>query len=180
MGAAPSAKNPPKAAAAPAPAASEGGKSIINSKYRDKYKEPDWLGKFILTEASLTKEVKKTVTDGEEKKTVTEKVNGGVDIDRLFTLLTKNGLSTEKLAAAKGSHGFEGRARMTARNMLQTVAKQRHGLFNVGGTFITAPKEFLVAKGAPDVASHKQDGTKIVIPKAEKPKEDTKKADATK
>lgn len=171
------AKTTPKEAAAPAPVETATtdeaakAKSIVSSKYRDAYKgkEPDWLGAFINADCTKTEPRTRKVKDGDGSKTVTEQVTVGVDTDALLVLARKNGLNVDALEAQAGNHGFPGRAKMTIRNMLQTVAKQRHGLFNKGGTFTKAPAEWLTGKDAPEVATHKQDGTKIEKPKAAKP-----------
>lgn len=143
-------------------------KSIVSSKYRDMYKgkEPDWLGALINAECTKTEERtrKKKSEDGEATETITEQVPVGVDTEKLLTLARNNGLNVDAMEAQSGNHGFAGRARMTIRNMLQTVAKQRHGLFNVGKTFVSAPAEWLTAKNAPEKATHGQDGTKIAKP----------------
>jgi hypothetical protein len=134
----------PKAAATPAPAAAPAaakGKSIVDPKYRNKYKatDKDWLAKFLDEQATKTRDKKVTEGDGEKQVTKTVKVPDGVDVDALFTLAAKNHLDVKKFEAQRTSHGFGGRFRMTVRNMLQTVIKQRHGVFNTGGTFLTAP-----------------------------------------
>lgn len=165
----------PKTPATPAPAAdATAAKSIINPKYRDKYKgkEKDWLAKFIDEHATATKTVKYTEMDGDTKVNKTKTVSDGVDVDKLHALAEKNGLDITALKAQSDTHGYPGRARMTIRNMLQTVAKQRHGLHNTGGTFVSAPKDFLAAKGAPDAPTHTQKGEKIAKPA----KADDKKA----
>lgn len=150
-------------------------KSIIDPKYRNKT-APDWLANFITEQTSATRE--KTVTrpnpeNPDEKITTTETVADGIDVDKLFALAEKNGLAakTGKFEEQRDSHGFPGRFRMTVRNMLQAVAKQRHGLFNIGGTFISAPADWLAAKGAPEKPTHEQDGTKIAPPAKAKAEE---------
>lgn len=173
----------PKTDAPAAPA-----KSIIDAKYRDgRYKEQDWLGGLIGSVATSTKEVQKTVVDGDEKKTTTETVPDGVNVDALFALAKENNLDVAKFEAQREGHGFPGRFRMTVRNMLQAAAKKRHGI-RVNGKFVEAPADWLASKDAPEKPTHTQDGTKIVIPKPVKetaPKEDkaggeasAKKADA--
>lgn len=159
-------------AAPPAEGETTAVKSIVSSKYRDAYKgkEPDWLGKLINAECTKTEPRTRKVKDaeGDGSSTVTEQVAVGVDTDKLLAMARKNGLDVDALEAQSGNHGFAGRARMTVRNMLQTVAKQRHGIFNVGGTFMSAPADWLVAKDAPEKPSHNQDGSKIEKPKAPK------------
>lgn len=170
------AKTPTPAAAPAAEEAAPKGKSIVDAKYRDRYKEQDWLGKFILSEVGVTKEVSKKVPDGDGTKTVTSKVAGGVDVDKLFTLAEKNHLDVSKFNTQRDSHGFGGRFRMTVRNMLQTVVKQRHGVYNVGGTFVKADAEWLTAKSAPEAPTHNKDGSRIAVKKVEKPAKEAVKA----
>lgn len=146
-------------------------KSIVNPKYRDKYKgEKNWLAKFIDEQATKTRDVKVTKPNPEnadEKITTTEKRPDGVDTKALFTLADKNGINYDNLKGHEDDHGFPGRARMTIGNGLRRVVKQRHGLFNTGGTFVTAPTDFLTQIEAGDKPSHNQDGSKIAAPKAE-------------
>lgn len=148
------------------------GKSIIDPKYRNKYKQPDWLGGVIngatnnmktiaATEASeavgkIGEEGYKPAREAKPERTVAD----GVDIDKVFALGRENGLNLDKFETQRAAHGFGGRIRMTVRNMLQTVAKQRHGLM-VNGTFIEAPADWLHSKSAPTNPTHTQDGTKI-------------------
>lgn len=162
------------------------GKSIVDPKYRDKYKTPDWLAKILIDSATASKEkVIKEKDPADETKVLTKTVivPDGVDIDKLFAIGKENGLDLAKYEDQREVHGFTGRFRMTVRNMLQAVVKQRHGLI-VGGKFVEAPKEFLAERKAPESPTHEPDGTKIPVvkpPKPEKPaaeaKPDTKKAD---
>lgn len=151
-------------------------KSIIDPKYRTKYKTPDWLAQLLLDNTSKTKDVPARAASeqvgkiGEEgykpAKAATEAktVNDGVDVDKLFALATENGLAARigKFEAQKGGHGFEGRIRMTIRNMLQPVVKQRHGL-QVKGSFVVAPDDFLQKIGviAGQGPTHTPTGEKI-------------------
>jgi len=158
---------PAKKAAAPASET----KSIVDPKYRDKYKNtgPDWLGAIIISVAQPLVEKTVKVTDEAGSKTKTVKVPGDVDVKALFGLATENGLDIKKYKAQEGTHGFAGRMRMTIRNMLQAVAKQRHGI-TVGGTFKKAPAEWLAEKKAPDAPTHGKDGVKIAVKKPAKEK----------
>lgn len=169
----------PATAPAPAPTTS---KSIVSDKYRDKYKNApkDWFKTFIEGQATATRTVKVTKpnpTNPDEKITVDEQRPDGVDVKALFKLAKANGLNVDKYEAQVDDHGFPGRFRMTVGNMLRTVAKQRHGLFNKDGTFTSAPTDWLSTNGAGDKPSHDQKGVKIVPPKAET---ETKTADASK
>lgn len=162
------------------------GKSIIDPKYRDKYKSKDWLATFIGEQASQTKVIPaKPATEavaqvGEIGKegfkpakpaqpaTEEKTVHDGVDTEKLFELGTKNGLDLSKFQTQRESHGFEGRFRMTVRNMLQTVVKQRHGLKGLDDKFHSAPADFLHAKSAPAKPTHDQHGVKHAVEKAPK------------
>lgn len=164
------AKKDKEAAATAAPEAEVSVvKSIVNSKYRGKYAadQKDWLAKFIDTHATKTKSVKVKSADGEG--TETKKVPDGVDVDALHSLAEANGLDIESLKAQSGNHGYAGRARMTVRNMLQTVAKQRHGLHGNDGQFHEADPAFLTAKSAPETPTHERDGTKKAKPSTPTP-----------
>ena len=161
------------AAAQPAPeAAADGGKSIINAKYRDgryKAENQDWLGKLVGEKCTTYSDRERTVKTDDEggTKKVTEKVADGVDVDAVFKLGRENGLNLDKYDAQRGSHGFAGRIRMTVRNMLQAEAKRRHGLV-VDGKFVSAPADWLASKGAPEKPTHNQKGEKIATPKPPK------------
>lgn len=147
-------------------------KSIVNSKYRGKYnaEQKDWLAKFLDENAAKTKEVTVKKPDPANEGgtiTTTEKRADGVDVDALFAIAKANGLDVAKYDAQRTHHGFPGRFRMTVGNMLRRVIKQRHGMFNAGGTFLLAPAEMLTKVGARANPTHNQDGTKIVVAKAE-------------
>lgn len=172
------AKTPKAAPEAAAPPAAEAEaatevKSIVNPKYRGKYTadQKDWLSKFLDDNASKTKEVKVTVKaeDGEGTVTKTEKRPDGVDVDAIFALGKANGLTLTKYEDQRNHHGFPGRFRMTVANSLRRIIRERHGIFNAGGTFMKAPAEMLTKVGASEKPTHNQDGTKIVPPKVEAP-----------
>jgi hypothetical protein len=149
--------------------------SIISDKYKGKKFEKDWLAALLDTHATKMRTVKLYEPDpaDAEKKIQVEKTRpDGVDVDKLFAIAKANEVDTTKLDAVRGTgengadpHGFAGRSRMTLRNQLQTIAKQRHGLI-VGEEFVEAPADWLKAKGAPDTPSHSQTGEKITPPKA--------------
>lgn len=143
-------------------------KSIIDPKYRDgRYKQRDWLGEQIASVSDQTKEVSKQVKEGDETKTVKTTVSAGVDVDAIFVLARENGLNVDKYEDQREGHGFPGRFRMTVRNMLQKVAKQRHGIV-IAGKFTKAPADWLEAKGAPEAPTHTEGGEKIAKPKPAK------------
>lgn len=146
-------------------------KSIIDPKYRVK-KDPDWLANLIGGATTKFKDkVTKTKVEGTdpvEFVETTTQVADGIDVDKVFALARENGLDTKVAAfeAQREGAGFAGRFRMTARNMLQAVAKQRHGLM-INGSFVSAPADWLADKKAPEAPTHTQDGTKIVVAKPE-------------
>lgn len=161
-------------------------KSIVPAKYRDKYKtgEKDWLAQFIQNQITETTKVKKEVAtkDGEGKETITVDQTSDIDIDKLFSLAETNGVVADRLSALrsqKDNPGFIGRARMTIRNMLQPIVKQRHGLNGLDSKWHAADAAFLTAKGAPEAPTHKKDGTKIEKPKAAAPAPATETGDKT-
>lgn len=103
-------------------------KSIVPSKYSGKYKGggSDALAEFIKTECT-----------GKE----------GFEFTAFFALARKNGLPEEKVAHYEGQiaekrHGAQGRARMTLRNMLATIARKNGKLtgLNDEETAIDLPK----------------------------------------
>lgn len=152
--------------------------SIINDKYKGKKFEKDWLATLLDENASgtKTKKVKEKNPENPDE-TITKEVTvpHGVDGTKLLALARENGLNVDALAADEGKHGWAGRARMTIRNMLQTVAKQRHGLV-IGGEFVTAPTDWLQSEKvkAPAAPTHSETGEKFVVAKVE----EKEKADA--
>jgi hypothetical protein len=88
--------------------------SIVPSKYGNKYKNggSDVLAEFINAQA---------------------KGNSGFEYPAFFELCRKNGVPAEQVNKYEGQvaakqHGANGRARMTLRNMLATVARKNGGL----------------------------------------------------
>lgn len=168
--AAPAASKAPKAA----PASTGESKSIVNPKYRDRYKSPDWLSRLITDNTATTKVVtrREIKTDETGEKTRVQKdvtVPDKIDIDALFELAKENGIDTAKYAANRSSNGFAGRFRMTLRNILHAKAKKTHGLF-VNGKWVKADPEWLNSNGAPEEPTHSKQGEPLVkkAPKAEK------------
>lgn len=161
-------------------AASGGTKSIVDPKYRKK-KEPDWLAKLIAEKASLTEEKERKVKDGDETKTVKETVTVGVDVDALFRLAEVNGLDVARFEAQKGSHGFEGRFRMSLRNMLDAATRRRHGLFVPRGQtrlWVEADADWLKERGAPEQPTHDREDKAFPKPKVDKAAEPAKEGAA--
>lgn len=105
-------------------------KSIVPAKYAGKYKNggDDALATFIKAQSTVDNTFK---------------------FDRFFDLCRKNGLPEEKVAhyeaqVAGKRHGAEGRARMTLRNMLASIARKNGKLVALDGT----EQEVIVAKAA--------------------------------
>jgi hypothetical protein len=118
-------------------------KSIVPSRYAGKYKAggSDELAVFIKEQAT-----------GKD----------GFEWPAFFQLARKNGLPEEKVAHYEGQvaskrHGAEGRARMTLRNMLATIARKNGSLtgLNDEAVSITLAKPVLsgAAAAAKDAAS---------------------------
>lgn len=147
-----------KAAAtpAPAPAAEDGGKSIINPKYRDKYKDPDYKPDFVadmIDDAALTKDDK-----GKSQ---------GLNQSLMLDLAAKNGVSEadlKNLRASVGTKNAGGRIKMTVANMLRARAKRRHSLMDLQGKVHKVPSDFVVGE-----KTENDDGSKIEKPKAPAP-----------
>lgn len=155
-------------------------KSIINPKYKDKYKDPgqkDWLTKLIETHAVASKEVtKKTKVEGSDQVVETKHtVPTGVDVDKLFTIASMNNVDVGAYTGQRDSHGFAGRFRMTLANMLRARAKQRHGLFMPDAKgkpeWVEIDDQFREKVQAAEKPTHNRDGSKIVVAKAEPAKE---------
>ena len=111
-------------------------KSIVPSKYAGKYKGggSDALAEFINAECT-----------GKE----------GFEFSAFFALARANGLPEEKVAHYEGQvaekrHGAQGRARMTLRNMLATIARKNGKLAKLNGETqdIDLPKPALTGAAA--------------------------------
>lgn len=107
-------------------------KSIVPAKYAGRYKAggSDPLAEFIKAQAKTDK--------------------GEFDFPMFFDLCRKNGLPDEKVAhyeaqVAEKRHGAQGRARMTLRNMLATIARKNGKLIGLDGaeTEVILPKAVL-------------------------------------
>ena len=118
-------------------------KSIVPAKYSGRYKNggEDALAQFIKEQCTA---------------------EGAFSFAKFFELCEKNGLPTEKVEHYKGQvaekrHGAEGRARMTLRNMLATIARKNGKLAGLDGEEkdVNLPKAALTgaAKAAADKAS---------------------------
>ena len=143
-------------------------KSIINPKYREKYRAgKDWLAELLTTLTATTKVTEKKTKDEDGNVTVEEVTKtGNIDVDALFALAAANNIDVSKYEAQRESHGFPGRFRMTVRNMLQASIKRRHGLFTAADAWLDAPTDWLASKGAPSDPTETPEGTKIAKVKA--------------
>ena len=118
-------------------------KSIVPAKYSGRYKNggEDALAQFIKEQCT---------------------VEGKFDFQKFFELCEKNDLPTEKVEhykaqVAEKRHGAEGRARMTLRNMLATIARKNGKMTGLDGEEkdVSLPKAALTgaAKAAAEKAS---------------------------
>jgi hypothetical protein len=119
------------AESASAEAAPKTTKSIVPAKYAGRYKSggSDALAEFIKAQCN-TKD--------------------GFDFPKFFELCKANGVPAEKVdhyagQVAEKRHGAQGRARMTLRNMLATIARKDGKLKDLGGeeVSISLPKPML-------------------------------------
>lgn len=143
-------------------------KSIIDPKYRDKYKgEKDWLSKFIDDNAT-TAVMKTKVTKAEDGSETSEEIDTGkrqLDLDKLFDLADANGIDARGRYGEQVSNaGAPGRLRMTVGNMLRAAARKRHGLNDINGEWNDADAAFI----GDSERSEERDGSKIAKAKAEK------------
>ena len=116
-------------------------KSIVPSKYAGRYKAggSDALAAFINEQC---------------------KGKDGFEYPAFFELCKKNGIAEEKVDHYAGQvgenrHGSQGRARMTLRNMLATVARKNGKLLNLSGeeVAINIPKPALSGSAAKRAAA---------------------------
>lgn len=142
--------------------------SIIDSKYKDRYKAKDWLGTFIDEQASeqVQKSVPTKNEDGSPGPDELVPVGKPVlNLDKFFALTRANAIDTASMEAQRDQKNAPGRIRMTLGNSLRAAAKKRHGLNTIDGTFVEAPAEFL----GDATKTHNPDGSKIVVEKATAP-----------
>lgn len=121
---------------APATEEKKATKSIVPSKYAGRYKNggTDALAEFIKAQST---------------------VESNFSFDRFFELCSKNGLPQDKVdhykaQVAEKRHGAEGRARMTLRNMLATIARKNGKLVGLDDVevAIDLPKPALTGAAA--------------------------------
>lgn len=137
---------PDAEAGAAADAAEKATKSIVPKKYGNKYKGggSDALAEFIKAQCT-----------GKD----------GFEFPTFFELCKKNGLPTDKVdhysaQVAEKRHGAEGRARMTLRNMLATIARKNGKLVGMNGdeVAIDLPKPALTGAAAKAAEAKDSDG----------------------
>lgn len=136
--------------AASADATADKTRSIVDPKYRDRYKgkEKDFVGKFIDEQTMVNS------ADGKSKMP---------SLQKLFELALANGADSKKIDNYRlqdDSHGFGGRMRMTIGNILRAVAKQRHGLIDLSNTFHPIDESFKSTHGLTS-PTHSPGGEKI-------------------
>lgn len=135
-------------------------KSIVDPKYRDKYKgedAKDFVSKFIESQCVVKSEDGKSST---------------FEVENLFKLATAHGYKEAKLAALRsqaGGRGYIPRMRMTLGNVLRAAARKRYGLTDLDGNFHEIDEDFKTkqAKLIPVSPTHNPDGSRI--PKVAKP-----------
>lgn len=140
--------------------------SIIDPKYRDKYRQGgDWLSNFVDGEVkeAITKEKTVTAEDGTKTVETVQTNKTRISMDHLFALAEANSIDVEKYKADADKPNAPGRLRMTIGNMLRAAAKKRHGLFNVAGEWNDAAADFV----GDSEKTHNPDGSKIAKVKAE-------------
>lgn len=149
-------------------ATAEENKSIINPKYRDKYKTPDWLGQIIAENCSATHTVEIPEKKDEKGKVVqkasTKEVVDGIDFEKLSALAAENGIDASAYAELNA-----GQQRMNVGNRLRSLTLKRHGL-TVNGEWVKADADWLKEKNAPEAPTHNKDGSAIAkaAPKVDK------------
>lgn len=159
------------------------GKSIIDPKYAQKYKDKpkDWLGAFLDEHATTPVMKEKVVKDdegkpvlGDDDKPKTESVETGqrnIDLDKLFAVAQANAVDTTKMEAQRDRPNAPGRIRMTLGNSLRAAARKRHGLYDADKNWIDADADFI----GETPKTQNPDGSKIQV---EKPKADADSGEA--
>lgn len=123
--------------------------SIIDEKYRDRYREPDWVGQMINKDATET--IMKTVKVKDEEGNVTgeEEVptkKSKLDLDKLFKICEVNKIDYAKFDEQRDNPNAPGRIRMSVGNMLRAAARRRGGLYDINGDWQLAPAELMDGK----------------------------------
>lgn len=143
--------------------------SIVDSKYRDKYKgNKDWLATLMDEEVTRAITKTKTTTDKETGAVTTEEVvlkGRTLDFELLFALAVANGFKVDEYRRQVESHGAAGRLRMTIGNMLRAAARKRHGLYVIrdgAPVWVEASAEFI----GDGEKTQNPDGSAIQKPKA--------------
>lgn len=140
--------------------------SIIGEKYTDRYKEKDWLGQFIDTQAAVPRTREKKIVEKDEagneveRTEVVETGKTRMDLDQLFQLARANHIDPSAMEAQRGRPGAPGRIRMTLGNSLRAAARHRHGLFTMEGEWVDAPADWV----GDNPRTQERDGSKIAAP----------------
>lgn len=131
-------------------------KSIVDPKYRNKYKGED-------AKDFVSHTIDKLCTVSSE---ADGKVTTAFSTDKLFDLAAINGGKTAKLDKLKtqaGGRGYGPRMRMTLANVIRASARKRHGIMGTDGTFLPVDDAFKAkhAKFMKEAPTHNPDGSKI-------------------
>jgi len=134
-------------------------KSIINAKYKDKYKKPDWLGVQINAHCTARHEVEVPEKKDDKGKVIskatTKTVANGIDVEALRAMASENDIDPAPYAGMNvGQH------RMNIGNRLRSLTLKRHGL-TINGKWVKADAEWLKDKNAPEAPTHNRDGSVI-------------------
>ncbi len=142
--------------------------SIIDEKYRDKYKgAEDWLAEFIDSQVKTVVTKVVPVKDeegnptGENEEVPTKRSK--LDLDKLFALCAANGVPTADMEAQRDRKNAPGRIRMTLGNSLRAAARKRHGLIGIDGEWNPASTDFV----GENPLTENPDGSKITAPAPE-------------
>lgn len=102
--------------------------NFMDDKYRSRGKVQDFVSDLIDSQCYVED------TNGKNRR---------LDIDTLFGLAANNGIDTTNLEKHRDTPNGVGRIRMTLANMLRSRARKRHGLYDVEGNVVDAPKDFI-------------------------------------
>ena len=143
--------------------------SIIDAKYRDKYRNhTNWLKATIdaAVNEPITKEKEVKAEDGTTSTEVVTLKGTRLNLDKLFNMAEVNNISVDKYKADADKKNAPGRLRMTIGNMLAAAAKKRHGLYvptEDGSEWVDADAEYI----GDSPLTHNRDGSKIAKAKPE-------------
>ena len=128
--------------------------SIIDPKYAQRYRgSKDFIGEFIDDQC---REEHTEYTKSGKEKTVRH-----MSVNLMLDLAERNGANVGALRNQTDRPNAAGRIRMSVGNMLRARALKRHGLYNLDGDVVGAPREFLQQYEAPSQPTETMDGEKI-------------------